>query len=450
MRVVVRSWAWVMVVGLALLASAGLAAGVAAQEADGSRLVRAAHILVSPRDDPGGAQDLETDDPAWLTAESEALVIAAELRAVADPGDRATHFAELARELSDDTVSGAQGGDLGAFEREMMVPEFADPIFDGVGLVPGDVLGPVRSDFGWHVILYQGEGLDPAATPMPEPEVTPAATPGLTLDDAGVAPRSVLVLAPPAGSTATLTFTATDDTSITIEGLAPMDTRTVITMTWHAAVTDVSPDGTARTELTLADVSVDELEGMGIAEDAFREQMAGMVGLSGWTVTNASGMAVDSGVDLPDGLDPVLGKAFARTISAFTEAPASFPEAPVGVGAAWISVAVSPATELATASISEVTTTVTAIDGSLVSMTATATSTSEPGPVTYPGLPEGTQVLMLGGEGTSESTTTMDLTSLRMTSAVRSESTTRMVIWLNGQRYPMDTVTAVEMTISAE
>jgi parvulin-like peptidyl-prolyl isomerase len=38
-----------------------------------------------------------------------------------------------------------------------MVPEFADPLFDAVDtLKPGDIVGPVKSDFGWHVIQFLG------------------------------------------------------------------------------------------------------------------------------------------------------------------------------------------------------------------------------------------------------------------------------------------------------
>jgi parvulin-like peptidyl-prolyl isomerase len=38
-----------------------------------------------------------------------------------------------------------------------MVPEFADPLFDNVAtLKPGDIVGPIRSDFGWHVIQFLG------------------------------------------------------------------------------------------------------------------------------------------------------------------------------------------------------------------------------------------------------------------------------------------------------
>jgi parvulin-like peptidyl-prolyl isomerase len=34
------------------------------------------------------------------------------------------------------------------------VPEFADAIFDAEDPQRGDILGPVRSEFGWHVIMY--------------------------------------------------------------------------------------------------------------------------------------------------------------------------------------------------------------------------------------------------------------------------------------------------------
>lgn len=38
-----------------------------------------------------------------------------------------------------------------------MVPEFADPLFDAIDtLKPGDIVGPVKSDFGWHVIQFLG------------------------------------------------------------------------------------------------------------------------------------------------------------------------------------------------------------------------------------------------------------------------------------------------------
>jgi peptidyl-prolyl cis-trans isomerase C len=44
-----------------------------------------------------------------------------------------------------------QGGNLGTFGKGMMVKEFEDVCFNEKNKV-GDVLGPVRTQFGWHLI----------------------------------------------------------------------------------------------------------------------------------------------------------------------------------------------------------------------------------------------------------------------------------------------------------
>ncbi|MGO8800459.1 MAG: peptidylprolyl isomerase [Roseiarcus sp.] len=59
-------------------------------------------------------------------------------------------FAKVATELSKDP--GGEGGDLGWFTRERMVPEFADAAFK---LEPGQVSDPVKSQFGWHIIKVE-------------------------------------------------------------------------------------------------------------------------------------------------------------------------------------------------------------------------------------------------------------------------------------------------------
>lgn len=61
-------------------------------------------------------------------------------------------FAALARKESDDSVSGAQGGDLGDFGRGQMVPEFDKAAFS---LKPGEVSDPVKTQFGYHLIQVQ-------------------------------------------------------------------------------------------------------------------------------------------------------------------------------------------------------------------------------------------------------------------------------------------------------
>ena len=61
-------------------------------------------------------------------------------------------FATLARELSDDTVSKQAGGDLGEAERADFVGPFADAVWS---MEPGEIRGPVRTEFGWHVIKLE-------------------------------------------------------------------------------------------------------------------------------------------------------------------------------------------------------------------------------------------------------------------------------------------------------
>jgi peptidyl-prolyl cis-trans isomerase C len=86
--------------------------------------VRARHILV------------ETED--------EAKAVVAELKKGAD-------FAELAKAKSKDPGS-ADGGDLGYFTKDQMVPEFSEVAFK---LDKGALSDPVKSQFGWHVIKVE-------------------------------------------------------------------------------------------------------------------------------------------------------------------------------------------------------------------------------------------------------------------------------------------------------
>lgn len=57
-------------------------------------------------------------------------------------------FAQLARTHSE-CPSAKNGGSLGWFGRGQMVKEFEDAAFSGK---KGDVVGPVKTQFGWHVI----------------------------------------------------------------------------------------------------------------------------------------------------------------------------------------------------------------------------------------------------------------------------------------------------------
>ena len=58
-------------------------------------------------------------------------------------------FATVASETSDDAGTKTQGGDLGWIGRGNLTGAFEDALF---AMQPGEVRGPVRSDFGYHVI----------------------------------------------------------------------------------------------------------------------------------------------------------------------------------------------------------------------------------------------------------------------------------------------------------
>ena len=79
-----------------------------------------------------------------VATEAEADAVEKRLKAGED-------FAKIAKELSKDT--GSDGGDLGWFTREKVVPAFADAAFK---LKPGEVSPPIKSEFGWHVIQVLG------------------------------------------------------------------------------------------------------------------------------------------------------------------------------------------------------------------------------------------------------------------------------------------------------
>jgi peptidyl-prolyl cis-trans isomerase C len=88
-----------------------------------------------------------------VPTEDEAKAILAQLKGGAD-------FATLAKEKSKDPGA-AEGGDLGYFTKEQMVPEFAEVAFK---LDKGQLSDPVKTQFGWHIIKVEDKRIKPTPT----------------------------------------------------------------------------------------------------------------------------------------------------------------------------------------------------------------------------------------------------------------------------------------------
>ena len=108
--------------------------------------VRTRHILYSPNDDPQGAADVAEDDPAWDAAEAEARATHEKLKA------DISQFDAIARAESDEGLARTTGGKLNYYGDDGSLDESFGAAIFAEGLEEGDLLEPVKTDFGWHVI----------------------------------------------------------------------------------------------------------------------------------------------------------------------------------------------------------------------------------------------------------------------------------------------------------
>jgi len=121
--------------------------------------VKASHILIRFKGSPVPLRKDEKD----LT-DAEALAKAQEIRQKLTSGG---DFAALAKTESDDTGSGAKGGELPAFGHGQMVAEFEKVAF---AMKPGEISQPVKTQFGYHIIKVESIGPRPFDQAKPEIE----------------------------------------------------------------------------------------------------------------------------------------------------------------------------------------------------------------------------------------------------------------------------------------
>jgi peptidyl-prolyl cis-trans isomerase C len=109
----------------------------ATKSASSEQEVRARHILFRVADPNDQAASKAAEDKVKNTIERI---------------KKGEDFAKLAGTLTEDPSGKQDGGDLGYFTKDQMVPEFSEVAF---GLEKGQVSGPVKTQFGWHVLKVE-------------------------------------------------------------------------------------------------------------------------------------------------------------------------------------------------------------------------------------------------------------------------------------------------------
>lgn len=112
---------------------------------------KASHILIKNDDPLPFGEDLSEEQKEKLLNEAdEKTKIKADeiLKQIKEGAD----FAEMAKKYSADTASGSNGGSLGQFSQGLMIPEFEAALDK---LKAGELGGPVKTMFGFHIILLE-------------------------------------------------------------------------------------------------------------------------------------------------------------------------------------------------------------------------------------------------------------------------------------------------------
>jgi peptidyl-prolyl cis-trans isomerase C len=109
----------------------------ATKQMSGQEEVRARHILFRVTDPSNQALSKAAEDKVKATIERL---------------KKGEDFATLAQTLTEDPSGKQNGGDLGFFTRDQMVPEFSEVAFR---LEKGQVSDPIKTQFGWHVLKVE-------------------------------------------------------------------------------------------------------------------------------------------------------------------------------------------------------------------------------------------------------------------------------------------------------
>jgi len=115
--------------------------------------VNARHILIAfdPNAQPGQAVPPTEEQKADAKARADQVMAALQ---AGEP------FADLAKAVSNDTGSAAQGGELGWSSPDKYTANFADAVLSE-DVQPGEIIGPIETEFGYHIIQLHAREIRP-------------------------------------------------------------------------------------------------------------------------------------------------------------------------------------------------------------------------------------------------------------------------------------------------
>jgi parvulin-like peptidyl-prolyl isomerase len=234
--------------------------------------VQVNHILFSPKDDPNNAGDLEPTDPAWAAAEKEANDLIARLK-------NGSSF-ETEAKKSDDKTSGADGGLLPWAPKGTYVPEFDTAIWAD-GVKRDDILGPIKTDFGYHVIQFDARR--PSLKDRLDELATSLAAAGVDFEEAATAATDTIEELTFASPGYVPKYTVNPELGSVVWGLKAGGTSAVVESSNTYLIVHV--DGVEMRELTADQITGIKGSGFSIWLDLYRS--AARVAIDGAVVQEA-------------------------------------------------------------------------------------------------------------------------------------------------------------------
>lgn len=234
--------------------------------------VQVSHILFSPKDDPNTAGDLDPADPAWAAAEKEANDLVARLK-------NGSSF-ETEAKKSDDKTSGADGGLLPWAPKGTYVAEFDTAIWAD-GVKRDDILGPIKTQFGYHVIQFDARR--PSLKDRLDELATSLAVAGVDFEEAAKTATDTIEELSYASSGFVPRYTVNPDLGSVVWGLKAGGTSAVVESSDTYLIVHV--DGVEMRELTPEQIDGIKRSGFSIWLERYRS--AARVAIDGAVVQEA-------------------------------------------------------------------------------------------------------------------------------------------------------------------